>query len=102
MSLTGAVRCWSCSEPFKLADTGSIPVRVTRLLSTRCDVGTYSQALNLADAGSIPVRVVEFGQVVEMGYTRRSNRRARMGVRVRLSPWLLQRLQVRQVPSWVS
>ena len=53
----GAVRCWFCSEPFKLADTGSIPVRITRLLSTRCDVGSYSQALNLADAGSIPVRV---------------------------------------------
>jgi hypothetical protein len=51
------VRCWSCSEPFKPADTGSIPVRVTL---ARCDVGAYSQALNLADAGSIPVRVTEY------------------------------------------
>jgi hypothetical protein len=33
----GAVRCWSCSEAFNLADTGSIPVRVTD--PARCDVG---------------------------------------------------------------
>ncbi len=32
----GAVRCWTCSESFKLAHTGSIPVRVTR---ARCDAG---------------------------------------------------------------
>ena len=30
------------------------------------------------------------GQVVELGYTRRLERRARLGVRVRLSPWLLR------------
>ena len=41
------------------------------------------------DAGSTPVRAAEYGQVAELGYTRRSERRARKGVRVRLSPWLL-------------
>jgi hypothetical protein len=36
---SGAVRCWFCSEPFKLADAGSIPVRVTL---ARCDVGVIA------------------------------------------------------------
>ena len=27
----GAVRCWSCSEAFNLANAGSIPVRVTEI-----------------------------------------------------------------------
>ena len=49
-----------------------------------------------------PSGSLEHSQVVKLGYTRRSERRARLGVRVQLSPWLLQRLQVRQVPSWVS
>ena len=49
-----------------------------------------------------PSGSLEHSQVVKLGYTRRSERRARLGVRVRLSPWLLPRLQVRQVPSWVS
>lgn len=41
------------------------------------------------DTGSTPVRAADYGQVVKLGYTRRSERRARKGVRVRLSPWLL-------------
>ena len=101
MSVTARCDVGFCSEPFKLADTGSIPVRVTGMLTTRCDVGFYSQALNLAHAGSIPVRVTKDSQVVELGYTRCSERRAHLGMRVRLSPWLLT-LQVRQVPSRVS
>jgi hypothetical protein len=31
----GAVRCWSCSEAFNLANAGSIPVRVTEALQVR-------------------------------------------------------------------
>jgi hypothetical protein len=41
------------------------------------------------DAGSIPARVAEYSQVVELGYTRRSERRALCGMGVRISPWLL-------------
>ena len=36
-----------------------------------------------------PSGSLEHSQVVKLGYTRRSERRARLGVRVRLSPWLL-------------
>ena len=41
------------------------------------------------DAGSIPARVTDNSQVVELGYTRRSERRALCGMGVRISPWLL-------------
>jgi hypothetical protein len=41
------------------------------------------------DAGSIPARVTSNSQVVELGYTRRSERRALCGMGVRISPWLL-------------
>ena len=44
------------------------------------------------DAGSIPARVTEHSQVVELGYTRRSERRAHCGMGVRISPWLLTRV----------
>ncbi len=53
------------------------------------------------DTGSTPVRVTEqHSQVVEPVDTRRSERRARLGVGVRVSPWLL--LQAWQAPSWPS
>ena len=42
------------------------------------------------DAGSIPARVTNNSQVVELGYTRRSERRALFGMGVRISPWLLK------------
>jgi hypothetical protein len=42
------------------------------------------------DAGSIPARVTNYSQVVELGYTRRSERRALCGMGVRISPWLLE------------
>lgn len=47
------------------------------------------------DTGSTPVRVTlqehfEYGQVAELADARRSERRARSGVGVQLSPWLLQ------------
>ena len=44
------------------------------------------------DAGSIPARVTDNSQVVELGYTRRSERRALCGMGVRISPWLLTRV----------
>ena len=50
------------------------------------------------DAGSIPARVAEYSQVVELGYTRRSERRALCGMGVRISPWLL----IRKTTSRVS
>lgn len=43
------------------------------------------------DAGSIPARVTDYSQVVELGYTRRSERRALCGMGVRISPWLFRR-----------
>jgi hypothetical protein len=42
------------------------------------------------DAGSIPARVTEYSQVVELGYTRRSERRAGNSMGVQISPWLLE------------
>ena len=39
--------------------------------------------------GSIPVRVTEYSQVAESADARRSERRARKGVGVQVSPWLL-------------
>ena len=48
------------------------------------------------DAGSIPARVTEYSQVVELGYTRRSERRALCGMGVRISPWLLTMTRVSQ------
>ena len=47
------------------------------------------------DAGSIPARVTYHSQVVELGYTRRSERRALCGMGVRISPWLLTRVSQR-------
>ena len=41
------------------------------------------------DAGSMPARVTDNSQVVELGYTRRSERRALFGMGVRISLWLL-------------
>ena len=44
------------------------------------------------DAGSIPARVTNNSQVLELGSTRRSERRALCGMGVRISPWLLTRV----------
>ena len=54
------------------------------------------------DAGSIPARVAEFSQVVELGYTRRSERRALCGMGVRISPWLLEHIAGEPVLSEAS
>jgi hypothetical protein len=61
----GAVRCWSCSEAFNLANAGSIPVRVAVL--ARCDVGFAVRPSTWPTRTSIPVRVTGRGQVVEFG-----------------------------------
>ena len=53
--------------------------------------------------GSIPIRVTDIAKWRNKVDARHSDRRAREGVRVRLSPWLLdETMQVRQVPSWAS
>ena len=54
------------------------------------------------DAGSIPARVAEHSQVVELGYTRRSERRAACSVGVRISPWLLEHVAGEPVLSEAS
>ena len=67
---------------------GSIPSRPTNewpvLLAARM------RDPHSRDAGSTPARVTNDSQVVELGYTRRSERRARKGMGVRISPWLLK------------
>ena len=62
----------TCSESFKLAFTGSIPVRVTEQRMARCDVGVYSQSLKLDDAGSIPARVTMNDDADELALDRLS------------------------------
>ena len=54
------------------------------------------------DAGSIPARVTDNSQVVEPGYTRRSERRALCGMGVRISPWLLEHIAGEPVLSEAS
>ena len=75
LGFDGAVRCWSCSEAFNLANAhfDSRPGHST-----------------VQPSGGIWVD------------TRRSERRAHCGRGVRVSPWLLDAWQVRQVPSWIS
>ena len=69
---------------------GSIPSRPTQR-TARSSNGRMRDP-HSRDAGSIPARVTEHGQVVELGYTRRSERRALCGMGVRISPWLLTRV----------
>ena len=55
---------------------GSIPSQPTPVNMARCDVGICSQPLKLAFTGSIPVRVTSNHDVVKPVDTRRSERRA--------------------------
>ena len=59
-----------------MSNVGSIPSRPTDVNMARCDVGICSQPLKLAFTGSIPVRVTTNHDVVELVDTRCSERRA--------------------------
>ncbi len=60
-----------------MSNVGSIPSRPTDVNMARCDVGICSQPLKLAFTGSIPVRVTpHYHDVVEQVDTRCSERRA--------------------------
>ena len=64
---------------------GSIPSQPT---AARSSSGRMRDP-HSRDAGSTPARVINNSQVVELGYTPRSERRALCGMGVRISPWLL-------------
>jgi hypothetical protein len=56
-------------------------------------------APHAGNAGSNPALVTDYGQVVQLVDTRRSERRALTGLGVQLSPWSLQ---AGQVSDWLS
>lgn len=94
----GAVRCWFCSEAFNLANAGSIPVRVAVL--ARCDVGFTVRPSTWPTRVRFPSESLDAAKWWNLVDTRRSEGRARRGVRVQVSPWLLtERLQVGRDPT---
>ena len=67
----------SVKQSLSMSNVGSIPSRPTGVNMARCDVGICSQPLKLAFTGSIPVRVTPHNHdVVEQVDTRCSERRA--------------------------
>ena len=64
---------------------GSIPSRPTDKWPVRLTAGC--EPLILAMRVQFPHGSLNYSQVVELGYTRRSERRALCGMGVRLSPW---------------
>ena len=56
----------------------------------RSSIGIGYQTLNLVRRVRFPHGLLEHDQVAELVDTRRSERRARKGVGVRLSPWSLK------------
>ena len=97
----GAVRCWFCSEAFNLANAGSIPVRVAVL--ARCDVGFTVRPSTWPTRVRFPSESLNTAKWWNLVDTRRSEGRARRGVRVQVSPWLLDRTTAGgQGPSQLS
>ena len=85
----GAVRRWFCSEAFNLAHAGSIPVRVTL---ARCDVGVTARPSTWPTRVQFPSGSLKMAKSWNLVDTRRSEGRARKGVRVQVSPWLLEEM----------
>ena len=66
----------------------------------RCDDGFTARPSTWPTRVQVPSGSLIHSQVAESADARRSDRRARKGVGVQLSPWLL--LQAWQAPSWPS
>ena len=96
----GAVRCWFCSEAFNLANAGSIPVRVAVWLGVMLVLQSGPQPGRTRGPVRFPSESLDAAKWWNLVDTRRSEGRARKGVRVQVSPWLLtERLQVGRDPT---
>ena len=89
----------ACKAASSKGYAGSTPARRTDN-TARSSIGIGYQTLDLARRVRFPHGLLQ-DQVVQLEDTRRSERRARKGLGVQISPWSLLGLQARQVPNWL-